>query len=150
MPHFDYCDVLFTDLNAYQTERLQRVHNACIRFIYDIRKFDHITPSFELLSWSRLNKRRAIHCLTLLFTIIRTSNPTYLANRFQYLSSFHNLNTRSQHNLTLSIPKHRTSLFSSSFTVSTAQLWNSLPQNVRDCRTLTQFIHQLKLLKIAF
>ncbi|KAJ4433314.1 hypothetical protein ANN_15573 [Periplaneta americana] len=44
-----------------------------------------------------------------------------------------------------SIPKHRTSFYSSSFTVSAAHLWNSLPKHVRDCRTLSSFKNKLKL-----
>ena len=144
MPHFDYCDVIFTDLNARQTERLQRVHNACVRFICNIRKADHISPSFNMLSWFRLKERRAIHSLTLLYNILHTSTPVYLASRFQYLSSCHTKDTRSRHHTTLSIPLHRTSFYSLSFTISVAKLWNTLPQNVRDCQTLLQFKNKLE------
>ncbi|KAJ4446552.1 hypothetical protein ANN_13249 [Periplaneta americana] len=31
------------------SQRLQRVHNACVRFICNIRKYDHITPSLKTL-----------------------------------------------------------------------------------------------------
>ncbi|KAJ4446153.1 hypothetical protein ANN_12846 [Periplaneta americana] len=67
MPHFDYCDVLYSDLSAELSQKLPRVH----------------------------------------------STPNYLASRFTFLASHHSRNTRSQHNLLLSIPRHHTSLYSS-------------------------------------
>ena len=139
MPHFDYCDILLPDLSVTSAQRLQRVHNMCVRFVCNIRRADHVTPSLEMLSWLRLEDRRKIHCLSLLFHILHFSTPVYLASRFQNLSTHHNLDTRSQHSSILSIPSHRTSSYSSSFTVAVLRLWNSLPSNVRDCQTSNQF-----------
>ncbi|KAJ4449009.1 hypothetical protein ANN_00403 [Periplaneta americana] len=84
-----------------------------------------------MLSWVRLKERRTIHSLTLLFNILQNSKPRYIASRFQHLSSYHEIDTRSQHHIIVSIPKHRTSCYYSSFTVSAAHLWNSLPQRVK-------------------
>ena len=134
MPHFDYCDSLLTNVSSLLAERLQRVHNVCIRFICNTRKFDRITPSLQLLSWVRLKERRTIHSLSLLFRIMHTSTPNYLLSRFQFLTTL-----RNRHQALLSIPHHRTSLYSSSYTVEIPRLWNSLPNDVRDCRTLSQF-----------
>ena len=82
MPHFDYCDVLLTDLSNKHSEKLQRVHNMCIRYIFNIRRYDHVSPYFHELSWLKLHNRRKMHCLVLLFKIVLTSNPNYLASRF--------------------------------------------------------------------
>ena len=41
IPHFDYCDILLTDLNCDLKEKL-RVRNMCIRYIFNIRKYDHV------------------------------------------------------------------------------------------------------------
>ena len=146
MPYFHYCDTLLTDLNLNLTQRLQRVHNACIRFICNIRWTDHVTPSFELLSWSRLKQQRLLHSLCLLFQILHrpTSSPEYLASRFHYLSATPNLSTRSQHNSLLIIPSHRATLFSLSFTVNMAHIWNSRPRDIRTCRTLYTFKNKLR------
>ena len=145
MPHFDYCDSLFTDLSVNLAQRLQRVHNVCVRYICNIRRSDHVTPSLEKLSWLRLRERRTFHSLSLLFKILNTSTPSYLSNRFNRLSHFHNLGTRSQQCSVLSIPSHNTSLYSSSFTVSLAKTWNSLPLSIRDCGTLSKFKNELNV-----
>ena len=114
------------------------VHNVCVRYICNIRRSDHITPSLERLSWLRLRERRTFHSLSLLFKILDTSTPSYLSNRFNRLSHFHNLGTRSQQCSILSIPSNNTSLYSSLFTVSLAKTLNSLPLSIRDCRTLSK------------
>ena len=150
MPHFDYCDMLFTDLKTDLNNRLQRAHNACIRYICNIRRYDHVSPSFRALSWLRLSDRRTIHSLSLLFQILHTSVPSYLKSRFQHLSSYHNLDTRSQEKSLLLIPQHRTSLYSQSYTVSISRVWNSLSSHVRDCRSLPSFrskLHEMLILK---
>lgn len=131
MPHFDYCDVLYSNLSAELSQKLQRVHNVCVRFIFNIRRHDHISEYFLRLSWLRLQDRRLVHSLCLLYRIIHDSTPNYLASRFTLLASHHNRNTRSQHNLLLSIPHHQTSLYSSSFSIAMARSWNSLPLEIR-------------------
>ena len=114
-------------------------HNACIRYTCNIRRYDRVSPSLRVLSWLRLNDRRTVHSLSLLFQILHTSVPSYLKTRFQHLSSYHNLDTRSQEKSLLLIPQHRTSLYSQSYTVSISRVWNSLSSHVRDCRSLPSF-----------
>ncbi|KAJ4444980.1 hypothetical protein ANN_06779 [Periplaneta americana] len=144
LPHFDYCDVLFSDLRTDSAQKLQRVHNACVRFICNVRYYDHISPSFEKLTWLRLHERRNLHSLSLLYRIMHTSSPYYLFARFHTLSRYHNINTRSQRDNTLEIPLDTSSLYSSSFTVATSRHWNSLPPEVKGCRTLKSFKSNLE------
>ena len=101
--------------------------------------YEHISPSFEDLSWLRINDRRTLHSLVLLLQILRTSSSNYLASRFHILPSNHDLTTRSQHNSTLSILYHRTSLYFTSCSMSSSRYWNSLSLDIRICRTLAFF-----------
>ncbi|KAJ4431472.1 hypothetical protein ANN_20070 [Periplaneta americana] len=91
----------------------------------------YVSEYFLRLSWLRLQDRRLVHFLCLLYRIIHDSTPNYLASRFPLLASHYNRNTRSQLNLLLSIPRHQTSLFSSSFSIAMARSWNSLPLEIR-------------------
>ena len=50
--HLDYCNALLFGLPKYQLDRLQKVQNAAARMIFQIPKFDHITPAFVL--WNSL------------------------------------------------------------------------------------------------
>ena len=129
IPHFDYCNSLLTDLSDNLTQRLKRVHNVCVRFICNIRRSDHVTPSLEQLSWLCLRDRRTIQSLSLLYKILHTSSP----NIYQIAS----VDTRSQQNIVLSIPLYHSTSYSSSLTVSLARTWNLLPFSIRDCPTLS-------------
>ncbi|KAJ4443440.1 hypothetical protein ANN_05109 [Periplaneta americana] len=135
---------MLSDLRIDSAQKLQRVHNACVRFICNVRYYDHISPSFKKLSWLRLHERRNLHLLSLLYRIMHSSSPYYLFARFHTLSRYHNINTRSQRDNTLEIPLHASSLYSSSFTVATSRHWNSLPPEVKGCRTLNSFKSKLE------
>ena len=45
MSLLDYCKALLSGLPKYQLDRLQKVQNAAARVIFQIVKFDHITPA---------------------------------------------------------------------------------------------------------
>ena len=49
--HLDYCNALLFGLPKYQLDRLQKVQNAVARVIFQIPKFDHITPALIDLHW---------------------------------------------------------------------------------------------------
>ncbi|KAJ4429878.1 hypothetical protein ANN_22082 [Periplaneta americana] len=57
-PYFDYADILLTDLSSHNKTKLQRAHNLCVRFVSNVRKYDHITPSLEAIGWLKLDKKR--------------------------------------------------------------------------------------------
>ena len=136
---FDYCDILRNNLTTDLSQRLQRVHNACVRFICNTRKYDHVSPSFEALGWLRLQKRRYIYSLVLLYNILNTPSPTYLSTRFHLLSSYNDLSTRSWNDPILLMPSHRTSQYSSSITATVSHSWNSLLSSLMNCQNISQF-----------
>ena len=47
----DYCNALLFGLPKYQLDRLQKVQNAAARVIFQIPKFEHITPALIDLHW---------------------------------------------------------------------------------------------------
>ncbi|RYA73488.1 hypothetical protein DD595_24960, partial [Enterobacter cloacae complex sp. 4DZ3-17B2] len=44
LPYFDYCCAVYNDINVTQKIRVERMFNAGIRFIFDLRRDEHITP----------------------------------------------------------------------------------------------------------
>ena len=69
IPYFDYCDVLLTDLNASLTQKLQRVHNVCVRYVCDIKRADHVTSSFKKITLGPIMQEE-------MGTLINTSTPS--------------------------------------------------------------------------
>ena len=44
LPHLDYCNVVYADISNGLIAQLQRLSNSCIRYIYGLRRSEHITP----------------------------------------------------------------------------------------------------------
>lgn len=140
LPILDYADSCYLDLTEEQLNKLERLQNFSIRFIFGLRKYDHISEYRNKLKWLPIRLRRNAHILNLLYCVLfNPATPSYLKQRFQFLHSTHSRNLRSSQNLILSIPSHTTNFYGSSFTVQAARLWNALPLDVRKAQSLPIF-----------
>lgn len=140
LPIIDYGDSCCVNMNEAQLDKLERILNSCIRFIFCLRKYDHISTYRNKLKWLNIRSRRNLRILCLLFGILNEPNtPIYLKDMFKFLSDQHDRPLRSSHNLSLSIPSHSTSFFSKSFAVVAVSLWNSLPLSIRTAPNRSTF-----------
>ena len=48
----NYCDILFQNLSSVLKNKLQKLQNWCLRFIFRQRKFDHISPYFKKIRYT--------------------------------------------------------------------------------------------------
>ncbi|CAH1645617.1 unnamed protein product [Spodoptera littoralis] len=153
LPIIDYADVCYYDLNADLLNKLDRLLNNCIRFVFNLRKYDHVSAHRMQLKWLPIRQRREQRALTTLFSFLCSpSLPTYLSPYFQYLCANHSKNLRSSHNRFLQCPTHRTDFFHSSFFVQSILLWNALPLDVRMVSTRLSFkqkVRELLLERVA-
>ena len=76
MHYFSYCDVIYGDMTTALESKLQRAQNSCVRFICGIKKFDHISKSFEELNMPRLEQIRRVSLLKLGWKILKGEAPT--------------------------------------------------------------------------
>jgi len=51
---FNYCCTTLTDITSEQNLWLHRSLNACIRFIFQVRRDKHITPYYRKLNWLKI------------------------------------------------------------------------------------------------
>ncbi|CAB0037300.1 unnamed protein product [Trichogramma brassicae] len=85
-PHLDYPAPLLTDLTKEQTLALQRLPNACIRFIYGtIPRMAHVTPYRLALGWLSAGGRREVINCSLASRILRDASPGYLRRGFRVI-----------------------------------------------------------------
>ncbi|XP_022202739.2 uncharacterized protein LOC111059394 [Nilaparvata lugens] len=129
-PYFSYGDIVINDMTVALSERLQRAQNYCIRFIFNLRRDDHITPFFQQLHVPKLKKMREYHILMLLHDLLHVKTPGYLAHKFVFIGDRSVRGTRQGSQL-LVIPNHRTSMYNKSFHVSACRIWNLLPPTVK-------------------
>ncbi|XP_020297183.1 uncharacterized protein LOC109861786 [Pseudomyrmex gracilis] len=137
-PIFDYCCSVFSDLTAELDLRLQRAFNSCIRFIFDLRKDEHITPFFNKLMWLKVKARRHYFMCCFLYSIKRTQRPPILYSGLTFRNEESSRHTKASEDM-LSIPICRTEIFKQSFRCYSAELWNSLPADIRAITSLDIF-----------
>jgi len=141
-PHLDYCSVAMLDITKESDLVLQRSLNSCVRFIFDSRRHEHITPYFMRLRWLKLRGKRHYLAGCLLYSAINSGIPSYMADKIVSRSATASHLTRMEP-YTLAVPLCRTELFKASFFSFAPAFWNSLPLRIRSAPSYLNFKTQL-------
>lgn len=127
LPLFDYMDIIYHNYGVHGTrgdsDKLEQMLNICVRFVLNIKRYEHITPHREELCLLKLYDRRTLHVACMIHKILNDEAPPYLKNILIINAG----NTRSKNKLIVQKPinnNHKTSLF-----IGGPSLWNSLPNN---------------------
>jgi len=139
LSQLDYCDVVYDSIGPGLSHRVQLIQNACIRFIFNLKKFDHISKFMEKLNWLNMSNRRLLHKMTFTHKILTLKTPTYLSDNFIPRNTIHDHNTRQ--NSLIVTQQHTTSVYGSSFIVSSTIKYNALPPHLKSLN-LKQFKKQ--------
>ena len=139
MPKFDYCDIIYIHMNNDLKNQLQKIQNICVRFIYNLKKYDHISMFYIRLNWLKLEQRRLLHFGCLIYKMYLYNSPSYLTDMIVSTKNVHNHNTRSQ----LFIPQINNSFGKMMFKFYASQFWNSIPMPIRKAPTFNIFKSQL-------
>ena len=134
LAHFNYCDVILSNISKRLSNKIQKFQNCCTRFIFGLKKFDHISDKFKSLGFLNMDNRRKVHALTTMHKIINKRGPKYLYNRIEYTSNLHYHNTRGKDKLIRS--KARNNYGHNSFFNITSTNYNSLTDELdfnRNC-----------------
>jgi hypothetical protein len=145
----DYCNAILTHLPQYQIHRIQLILNAAARYIHQIDRFSHISPTLHKLHWLKSPERIEFKTCLLVFKALHKEAPEYISDlctlvspneRQSTLRSVHHSNTKLvEFNLT-----NKPQYLSRSFAVSGPKSWNNLPLNIRHAENIRDFKKQLK------
>ena len=136
LPHLDYCSVVYLDASQGFRERLQRLSNTCVRYIFGLRKNARITPYRRRLGWLRIDSRRWYFSAILMYKIMRMGQPSYLRKMF----TLHTYDRPIRGEIKeLRIPFMGPGRGILSFQVQCAQFWNSLLSSLRFLPSLSRF-----------
>lgn len=86
-PKLDYASSVFLDASFVSRLRIQPIQNAGIRFIYDLKRDNRITPFRRELKWLNMEHRRLFSFLLFLFKIMLHKKPVYLFSMLQFLGN---------------------------------------------------------------
>lgn len=130
LPILNYCIILYYSCLDKATQyRLQKIQNSCCRFIFRLRKYDHISVKFNELGWLKIENLYKYHLSVFMHRLLVTSSPLYLREKFSFRHNLHNANLRVLD--TLSMPKYHTAMFQRSFSYNAITLYNNLNRNLK-------------------
>ena len=148
----DCCNSLLYGCKKSSIQCLQRLQNYAARVICKVSKYDHITPIPKELHWLPVQARIDYKLLTLTFKCVHDKSPTYLSELIlRRVPSRPGL--RSLNNISLFVPKTISradkSTADRAFSLSAPKLWNTLPSEIRNTRTIIDFKRKLKTFLFA-
>ena len=140
-PHLDYYSSAIGELSKTQCDVLQKLLNSCVRYVFQSRYRDHVTPLRLSLGWLSIKHRRLVKSLCCIFNLLSTGKPQYNREKIVLHVNPRPMRIREQQ---LVLSRHKSSAeYDKSFLVCTIKEWNSLPLQFRKSETLSIFKSQI-------
>ena len=140
LPHIDYCCIIWGNCTKTMEDRLIKFQKRAARVILNINDIE--TPSatlFSQLKWMKFPERVRYQKAILMYKMINNLAPTYLLDSFKFQSEIHSRQLRSSSPLQLYIPKPKIEFFRQSFVYSGSSIWNELPKDIQNAKSLNKF-----------
>ena len=141
LSQFNYCDIVYSNMDKYLKYKIQKIQNLCLKFIFDIKKRDHVDYNSlkSELKWLDMNQRRLKHGLTLIYKILHGLAPNYLRDTFTLVSEIHSVNTRTSNNNIWIKKNTKTKLHRNSYTFEMANIYNKIPEDIKNSVSVISF-----------
>ena len=104
------------------------------------------SEALDILDWEPLETRRAKTKALHMYKVLNGLAPSLLAELFVSKNDITEYDLRGSHT-SLQLPHPKTEKLKKSFSYSAAKLWNSLPTDLRNSDTLTDFKNGMRALK---
>ena len=135
----DYCNVLLCNVSAQKLNSLTKVLHAAIRFVYNLKKRDHITQYLKRAHILPIKYRIMYKSCLFVFKILHCIAPRYLED-LVYLRFPSEVNLRSNHDDW----KVEQLGYDKTLQYTMIKTWNDLPYDIRCLTSLTVFKTKLK------
>ena len=131
--HIDYCNSLYISLPQNKINKLQRLMNAGIRFIYNLRISDDysITELMKQCHFLPVNARIEFKICVLVYKCLTNQAPSYLQQLLYPKHSLESLRVHSDTSLLYRPKLDSRNYKNRRFSVIGPQIWNKLPLEIR-------------------
>ena len=144
LSRLDYCNCLLVGTPNSFIQPLQKIQNFAARLVLLAPHHHHSTPLLEKLHWLPISECIKYKVACMCFSAINGSGPAYLPELLHVCTPSHTLRSSSDTRmLEIQQYKHKTHGFHT-FSCFGPPIWNSLPQDLRHCSTLSSFKAKLK------
>uniref|UniRef100_A0A8C6M8E0 Reverse transcriptase domain-containing protein n=1 Tax=Nothobranchius furzeri TaxID=105023 RepID=A0A8C6M8E0_NOTFU len=147
----DYCNSLYAGLRQAPIARLQAVQNSAARLLTSTRRSEHITLVRRALYWLPDFYHIRFKVILFVFKALNSGAPKYLSEIIHQHVPVRSL--RSANQILLTVPRYSLkSRGSHAFSVLGPSLWNELPADIKQAKSLETFKTRLKthLFSLAF
>ena len=143
MSRIDFCNSILYGLYDVHLNKLQQIQNSAARLIERTKRRDHITPVLKKLHWLPIKSRINFKIILLTYHCLRGTAPVYLQDLVVRYTPARRL--RSTNKSLLVMPSKRTKYYGSrTFKYASAELWNNLPDIVKQANSTESFKTLLK------
>ena len=144
LSRLDYCNCLLMGTPNSVIQPLQKIQNFAARLVLLAPRHHHATPLLEKLHWLPISERIKYKVACMCFSTINGSGPAYLSELLHVYTPSRTLRSSSDTRmLEIQQYKRKTHGFRT-FSCFGPHIWNSLPQDLRHCSTLSSFKAKLK------
>ena len=141
-PRFDYCSIVWGNCGKTLSERLQKLQNRAAQILTSSSYDADARYLLQQLGWKDLITQRQIQVASMVFKALNDLAPDHLSSMFTERSTSGYV-LRDSTNKLIKCPLPRTNYLKRSFSYRAATLWNSLPCNLRQEKSLNRFKHLL-------
>ena len=140
----DYWNSLMNGLPENLIKKLQHVQNTAARLVFNLRKYDRITPALVTFHWLPVKYRIEFKTLLIVFKGLHDKAPTYIQEMITPSKS-KRYSIRSNEERVLKVPKFKHDTFGKrAFAVYGPLAWNCLPKEIRLCDEIEAFKRNIK------
>ena len=123
--------------------KIQRCQNMCTRFIFNLRKFDHISESFNSLQLLNMENARKVQSLCLMHKLVQKNAPTYLLEKLTFSENLHYHHTRSRADIHMN--QFNTNFGRNCFLNKVGQLYNYISNHLEISKHIAVSTFRLKV-----
>ncbi len=144
--HLDFCNGLFTNIPAYQLDKLQRVQNHAARVVTGATYDQPSAEILKTLHWLPVRARIMYKVIVTVFRVVNGTAPLYIRKLFNPIQGQYRQRLRSSSSsvIQFEIPTTRTKLADRSLAVVGPKWWNLLPNHLQNLACESLFKSKLK------
>lgn len=144
LPHFDFCSSVWGNTTKHNLDRLLKLQKYAARSILNAHPRTPTINLFDQLKWIPITKRIQFRKCTMMYKSLNELTPDYLRQKFKKCNELtRGVTLRSTNTNKLYVPRAKTTYYARSFHVTTANLWNALPNDITSAPSVHSFKKQL-------
>ena len=142
LPYLNYCCIIWGSCNKYLVDRILKLQKRLVRIITSSTFLAHTKPLFLNLNILPIYALYEYNLGIFMFSFHRNLLPRSFNNMFSLNLQAHEYNTRNKYDFR--VYYGRTSFSRTIVKYKGPILWNNLPPEIRQCKSLNTFKNKLK------